>query len=665
MFTKPTKVALACAATFATIASAHAQTNSEFNPVVISASRFEDQQKDLYSDITIISKKEIMGSGLTNLTQVLSKLGGIATRSSLNGSSDSQLVMRAYGVNADNNMVIQIDGARLSDNEQNPARLFAIPVDIIERIEIVRGGSSVLFGEGAVAGVVNIVTSGKVPDQAYLSAELGSYNSAGSTAYVSNNFGDVSLNVSGKTLNTDHARNNNRSQERSGSMGVSWKSGGDSLKFQLIVDEQKSRFPGSLSYADFMAGNYRKATTPNDFGSVNGDLATLSYLGKRDSIDFIFDISTRNRSSFAYMSSSNTYTDRHQQQYSPRIRFNEGFFGKDKVILGADLINWQYRYHSPQYWLGDQLEYGRQRNEAVFFSHELNLDLNHQVTYGVRRERVQQNLSDTLFGNQSLTAYVTAWDLKFGKRIENVNAHFKVGKNFRVSNVDDRRNPSYSIGDNGTPSDYNDDIYTPTGFARLPTLQQSIDYEVGISSKSQQLDFSMVAFRSNVNNEIAYDPNTYLNINYDPTYRQGVEGKVRYALNNRANIRSSLVVQEAKFRSGQYSGNNLPLVPNYLFGITGDYQISQRQRIDLTFEGVGSQRFDADYRNLDAHLMPTYFLTNMRWSQVDKKYDLIVSLNNIFDKKYYSYGVGNASGSNRNVYPNYGRNATVQARVFF
>lgn len=653
MFIKPTKIALACAGIFATVSATQAQTSSELNPVVVTASRFEDQQKDLYSDLTVVTKKEIMASGLTNLTEVLSKLGGVATRSSLNGSSDAQLVMRAYGVNADNNMVIQIDGARLSDNEQNPARLFAVPVDIIERIEIVRGGSSVLYGEGAVAGVINIITSGRVPDQAYVSAELGSYNRAGSSAYISRNFGDISFNVSGKILNTDHARDNNRSQERSTTIGASWKSGTDALKFQLIVDEQKSRFPGSLSYADFMEGNYKKATTPNDFGTVNGDLATLSYLGKRNSIDLILDISTRNRSSFAYMSSSNTYIDRHQQQYSPRIRFNEGFFGLDKVTLGGDLINWQYRYHSPQYWLGDQLEFGRQKNEAIFFSHEINIDPKHQVTYGIRRERIQQNLSDTIFGNQALTNYLTAWDLRFGKRVDGLNAHVKVGKNFRVANVDDRRNPAY------------DSSYNPVGFAAIPSPQQSLDYEVGISAKSQVLDFSVVAFRSNVNNEIAFNPSTYLNINYDPTYRQGVESKLRYAINDRTNIRSSLVIQEAKFRSGQYSGNNLPLVPNYLLGLSGDYQIGQGQRIDLVFEGVSRQRFDADYRNLDIHQMPAYFLANMRWSQVDKKYDLIISLNNIFDKKYYSYGVSNATGSNRNVYPNYGRNATVQARIFF
>jgi iron complex outermembrane receptor protein len=353
------------------------------------------------------------------------------------------------------------------------------------------------------------------------------------------------------------------------------------------------------------------------------------------------------------MSSSNTYIDRHQQQYSPRVRFNQGLFGLDKVTLGADLINWQYRYHSPEFWAGNQLEFGKQKNEAIFFSHEINFDLMHQMTYGLRKEKVHQNLSDSIFGNQSIGNHLTAWDLKFGKRINNLNTHIKVGKNFRVANVDDRRNPAY------------DGSWNPVGFATIPIPQTSIDYEIGIGTKSQQLDFTVVAFRSNVNNEIALNPATLLNINYDPTYRQGIESKLRYAINSRTNIRSSLVIQEAKFRSGQYSGNNLPLVPNYLLGLSGDYQIAQGQRFDLSLEGVSRQRFDADYRNLDAHQIPTYFLANMRWSQVDKKYDLTVSLNNILDKKYYSYGVGNSTGSARNVYPNYGRNAVIQARVFF
>jgi outer membrane receptor protein involved in Fe transport len=55
-------------------------------------------------------------------------------------------------------LVVLVDGVRVSENEQLAARLSAIPASMIERIEIVRGGASVLWGEGASGGVINVIT---------------------------------------------------------------------------------------------------------------------------------------------------------------------------------------------------------------------------------------------------------------------------------------------------------------------------------------------------------------------------------------------------------------------------------------------------------------------------------------------------------------------------
>jgi iron complex outermembrane receptor protein len=55
-------------------------------------------------------------------------------------------------------MVIMVDGVRLNENELASSVLSTIPIDTVERIEIVRGGSSVLYGEGATGGVIQIVT---------------------------------------------------------------------------------------------------------------------------------------------------------------------------------------------------------------------------------------------------------------------------------------------------------------------------------------------------------------------------------------------------------------------------------------------------------------------------------------------------------------------------
>ncbi|MFM9155124.1 MAG: hypothetical protein ACKOPD_03110, partial [Polynucleobacter victoriensis] len=67
MFTKPTKVALACAATFATIASTQAQTSSELNPVVVSASRFTQEIFGVPSQVQVITQDDIRKGAGTNI----------------------------------------------------------------------------------------------------------------------------------------------------------------------------------------------------------------------------------------------------------------------------------------------------------------------------------------------------------------------------------------------------------------------------------------------------------------------------------------------------------------------------------------------------------------------------------------------------------------------
>src|SRR5690606_36128030 len=93
------------------------------------------------------------------------------------GTADYSLDLRGFGSSSDQNMVVLVDGVRLSENELTPALLSSIPVESVERIEIVRGGSSVLYGEGATGGTIQIITkrakAGKLRGTAV--AEAGSY----------------------------------------------------------------------------------------------------------------------------------------------------------------------------------------------------------------------------------------------------------------------------------------------------------------------------------------------------------------------------------------------------------------------------------------------------------------------------------------------------------
>jgi outer membrane cobalamin receptor len=78
MFTKPTKVALACAGIFATISTTQAQTNSEFNPVVVTAQRQEQRELELVSNnLTVISAEEIAKSGASTIGEILNQHVGV------------------------------------------------------------------------------------------------------------------------------------------------------------------------------------------------------------------------------------------------------------------------------------------------------------------------------------------------------------------------------------------------------------------------------------------------------------------------------------------------------------------------------------------------------------------------------------------------------------
>ena len=96
--------------------------------VTVHGSRFEETTDAALPQTTIIQGVDIVRSGLTDVSQVLQKLGNIPTRINLSGTQDQSIDLRGYGVNSDNNVVVLLDGMRLSEIEQASARLSMIPV---------------------------------------------------------------------------------------------------------------------------------------------------------------------------------------------------------------------------------------------------------------------------------------------------------------------------------------------------------------------------------------------------------------------------------------------------------------------------------------------------------------------------------------------------------
>ena len=110
---------------------------------------------------TIITAEDIRRSPAQSLPDILSREPGIQVQNLFGGVNGARSVvdMRGFGASAASNTLILIDGRRITDLDLAGVDLASIPRDSIERIEITRGNSGVvLYGDGAVGGVINIVT---------------------------------------------------------------------------------------------------------------------------------------------------------------------------------------------------------------------------------------------------------------------------------------------------------------------------------------------------------------------------------------------------------------------------------------------------------------------------------------------------------------------------
>ena len=189
--------AVACAAPATAQAPLVAQSLAAVLPtVLVTGSRFASPLTAAPIGASVISADDIRRAGATDVNEAIRKVAGVFGRQSLDASPDFSLDLRGFGSNSAQNMVVLVDGVRLSENEQANPVLSTIPIDTVERIEIVRGGSSVLYGDGATAGVIQIITKDAAKrgaTRASLSAEIGTLHSWDTRASIAGAIGGVAV----------------------------------------------------------------------------------------------------------------------------------------------------------------------------------------------------------------------------------------------------------------------------------------------------------------------------------------------------------------------------------------------------------------------------------------------------------------------------------------
>jgi len=184
--------ALAAILVAATEASAQntATRSAVLDPVVVTAARTSQPIADVLADITVIGADEILRSGVQSLAELLQRQPGVEILQNGGPGSVSGALIR--GANRGQTLVL-IDGLRAGSSSAGSTTLEAIPLDQIDRIEILRGPASSLYGADAIGGVVQVFTK-QAQGQgivANASAGYGTYNTAALSAGLSGTTGPL------------------------------------------------------------------------------------------------------------------------------------------------------------------------------------------------------------------------------------------------------------------------------------------------------------------------------------------------------------------------------------------------------------------------------------------------------------------------------------------
>jgi vitamin B12 transporter len=189
-------VTVACVLSAPAFAQNSYTAPTELDPVIVTATRSPEPLDSTIGDNSVIGRTELDKMPDATLAEVLGRQRGITFVNY--GGPQTLSTVNVRGTNSNQTLVL-IDGVRVNNSSNGLPPLNAIPASAIERIEIVRGAASSLYGADAIGGVINIITrkGGDGPISAFVNAGVGTYATSQYDAGLSGSIGKWSYNVYG------------------------------------------------------------------------------------------------------------------------------------------------------------------------------------------------------------------------------------------------------------------------------------------------------------------------------------------------------------------------------------------------------------------------------------------------------------------------------------
>ena len=666
--------------------------------VIVSGSRFQENLNEVPANVKVITREEIENSSSNTIPQVLSQIGGIRV-SGLNSSSlnlDASVDMGGYGPTGNSTTLILVDGIRINPMDSSSVDWESIPIDSIERIEILQGGASVQYGNGAVGGVINIITNGGRTNINQASATYGSWGTFINNAILKNTIDQTTYQLTANSSSTRGWRENTAANAYSFDAKISQALGGNDRVFVdayygYTNSQLASPVVGLVGSGDpksVRPQNSGNSLTTNNSGFRQGLTKTIdpNYMVE-------LDTSYNNKTSSFYTPQADYFADAFtagspvnnnlqgwQLAVSPRIKANFGATGT--TVFGYDFTKANqagsnsYSPQSQSTILANQGTYhnnlisdaqnATQINQSIYLIQRLPITSMLEASGGFRRQIQRVSTSSTSIGAANGTAIsnqqysANAGDIALNANyLPGQRVYAKWNQSYRFPNIDEYWGILYGPAPNYTATTVFNGILQP---------QTTQTYEVGGNWTVFNSKITSSIFKSATQNEISYNPST--GYNYNSIYqinRNGILLDISTNVSPSLNIAAGGKYQKSYYANGPFSGNAIPIVPNTLLNARANYLLSTNWTLGALVNYVSNQHYDTGPSYYSASpVMPSYVIADIFTSYKYRSLEGRFTIKNVGNAQYATYGTAPSNVSSKySYYPSEPRSYYVSIKYSF
>lgn len=617
----------------------------QLGDIVVTATRSEREVADVPASVTVIGAEDIERIGASSVVDALAKLGGVHVTSTSGHMVQSWISLRGFGDNSGLRTLVLVDGHKLNRPDMGGINWLQVPLSIVERIEIVRGGNSALYGNHAVGGVINIITrkqaaggDGGRPTVRF-DAGVGSYNTSDLRLSCMGSSGPLGYVVSTERNASLGYRERSAYRTESGSVDVSYDVNATfSARLGMSFLTTDYEFPGTLTRSQIDA-DPRQSVMLRDEGA--GDYWTFSAGGDLDlGAGGRISLDTSWRTRDLAWDLGGTYVDNvlGTLAFTPKYMVDTQAAGRAcRLTFGVDIYRDtlgldRYRDRERTILLADV---DLCRTSLGGYSHaEVDITDSLTLSGAIRAER-----SETDAESRDAVSASHSYDEEtvFRESAFNAGLLYRATESWRFFARFDTlyRYPTM------------DEIADYQGFYSQVPFNRDLEPETGTSVElgsrlnvSPTLELAATVFQLDMEDEISWDGSK--NSNLDETCRRGIG----LAANMRpfewltTGVRYGYT--QAELASGASDGKDVPLVPREKLSahlevaLPGDVSV----RTDAAYTSSmyqGSGDFAYSLPELPGHTIWGASV-NYRPTRFEDRLSAFVVVDNLFDKQYVSTG---------------------------